>query len=453
MPTIHRDDPGARLLSPASPRPVRRSTLLSAYLALTTRAEGYGNRLLTRRLARGKEDPDRIAERRGEASQPRPEGPLIWFHAASVGESLSLLEVIRRLGAHDPALSFLVTTGTRTSAELLAARMPPRCIHQFAPLDVRAYVSRFLAHWHPDLAIWTESEFWPTMIVQTDDAGIPMLLINGRMSEGSIRSWRWLGRAPGALLDRFAAVQVQDDLTANALRQFGLPERKIAVTGTLKEGTPPPPCDETERQALSEAIGGRPVWLAASTHAGEEEIVLDAQTRAAGSTHNLLLILAPRHPERGDDVARIIAASGLRVARRSTGEPITRDTQVYLADTLGEMGLWYRIAPVSFVGGSLMEVGGHNPFEPAALGSAIIHGPHVQNFADVYARLSAASAAIEVRDAESLAVAVDRLIQPEGSAPLAYAAWEISSSGANVTDRALSLILDHLPDGARVAQG
>ena len=425
---------------------MRRSVILSAYLALSARGEGYANRLLARRLAGGKEDPDRIGERRGAASLPRPDGPLIWFHAASVGESLSLLEVIRRLGVHDPALSFLVTTGTRTSAALLAARMPPRCIHQFAPLDVRPYIARFLDHWRPDLAIWTESEFWPGMILQTHDAGIPMLLINGRMSERSTRNWRWLGRAPGVLLDCFAAVQVQDDMTAGALRQFGLPERKIAVTGTLKEGTPPPPCDETERQTLSEAIGGRPVWLAASTHAGEEEIVLNAHLRATRINHNLLLILAPRHPERGDEVEEIVAARGLRCARRSRGDALTRDTQVYLADTLGEMGLWYRIAPVSFVGGSLMEVGGHNPFEPAALGSAIIHGPHVRNFQDVYARLSAASAAVEIRDAEALATAVDHLIQPESSAPLAYAAWELSSSGANVTDKALSLILDHLPE-------
>lgn len=425
---------------------MRRSLFLSAYLALTARAEGYAGRLLNKRLAKGKEDPDRISERMGIAGAPRPPGRLVWFHAASVGESLSLLEVIRRLGAHDPGLSFLMTTGTRTSAAVLAARMPPRCQHQFVPVDARACVLRFLDHWRPDLAIWTESEFWPTLIVETHDRGVPMLLINGRMSDRSARDWRWMGGAAGALLDRFDAVQVQDDLTANALRGFGIPGERIAVTGTLKEGTPPPPCNESDRHALSEAIGGRPVWLAASTHSGEEEIVLAAQTRAARGVHTLLLILAPRHPERADDIVRMIEATGLRHARRSTGGQLIRDTQVYLADTLGEMGLWYRLAPASFVGGSLVPVGGHNPFEPAALGSAIIHGPHVHNFQDVYARLSAAEAAIEVRDAESLAAAVEHLIQPEGSAPLAYAAWEMCSAGADVTDRALALILDYLPD-------
>ena len=424
---------------------MRHSIFLSVYLALAARSEGYATRLLQRRLASGKEHGPRIGERKGEASVPRPTGRLIWFHAASVGESLSLLEVIRRLGAHDAGLSFLITTGTRSSAEVLAERLPARCIHQFVPLDVKRFVLRFLDHWQPDLAVWTESELWPTLIVETHKQDVPLLLINGRMSERSQRKWRWLGGAAGALLDRFDGIQVQDDITARALRSFGVPPERLTVTGTLKEGTPPPPCDESERSALSEAIGGRPVWLAASTHPGEDSIVLAAHRIAARSAHSLLLILAPRHPERGDDLAALIEDHGFRWARRSTGSPVTRDTQVYLADTLGEMGLWYRLAPVSFVGGSLVPVGGHNPFEPAALGSAIIHGPNTANFQDVYDRLTAAQAAMTAQDAESLAAAVTHLIQPDYSAPLAYAAWEVSSSGAAVTDRALALILDHLP--------
>lgn len=424
---------------------MRRSLALSLYLILSARAEGFAKKILEKRLKEGKESPERVEERKGFPSKDRPEGHLIWLHAASVGESLSLLEVIRRLGIHDPDLHFLMTTGTRTSAEILAARLPDRCVHQFVPLDARVFVRRFLEHWKPDLAVWTESEFWPALIVETHAAGIPMILINGRMSERSQKNWRWLGGAAGALLDRFAGMQVQDDMTARAFGQFGVPLKKLTVTGTLKEGTPPPTCDEAARQAMTEEIGGRPVWLAASTHPGEEDIVLDAQIRAASTAHALLLILVPRHPERGAEVAEMAVARGLRVARRSSGSALTRDTQVYVADTLGEMGLWYRLAPVSFVGGSLVQVGGHNPFEPAALGSAIIYGPHVQNFRDVYARLAAAEAAVNVTDAAELAAAVERLIQPDHSAPLAYAAWEVTSSGANVTDRALALILDHLP--------
>ncbi|MCV6596103.1 MAG: 3-deoxy-D-manno-octulosonic acid transferase, partial [Mangrovicoccus sp.] len=407
--------------------PMPRSLSLSAYLAATARADWLAERVLKKRLSQGKEDPQRIDERRGKASQPRPEGKLLWFHAASVGESLSILEVIRRLGNQDPGLEFLVTTGTKTSAAILAARMPPRCRHQFVPVDTRAYVRRFLDHWRPDLAIWTESEFWPTLLVETHRAGTPILLINGRMSERSMRNWRWLGGAARALLGCFSAVQVQDDQTATAMRHFGVPPENIAVTGTLKEGTPPPPCDENARNALSKSIAGRPVWLAASTHPGEEELVLQAHAQAALHTPTLLLVLAPRHPERGDEVEALIQQAGLRCDRRSKGAELSRDTQVYLADTLGEMGLWYRLCPVSFVGGSLVKIGGHNPFEPAALGSAILHGPHVYNFQDVYARLVSANASVEIHDAQGLAAAVSHLIQPGAAAPLAYAAWELSS--------------------------
>lgn len=418
---------------------------LSAYLAFSARAERWARRKLDDRLAKGKEDPDRIGERRGEASVARPEGPLIWFHAASVGESLSLMEVMRRLGQHDPNLHFLITTGTVTSAEILAARLPARVVHQYVPLDVRSFVQRFLDHWQPDLAIWTESELWPGLITATAARGTPLLLLNARMSEHSARRWQKLGGAAKALLGRFAAVQVQDDSTAAHLRKLGLPNDRLAVTGTLKEGTPPLPCDEAELAQLTDRLKARQIWLAASTHPGEDTIVIDAYKQAQCSTHHPLLILVPRHPERGDDIAGLLAEQGLSVARRSAGAFPDDACEVFLADTLGELGLWYRLAPVSLVGGSLVPIGGHNPYEPAALGSAIIHGPHVANFRDIYDRLDAGRAARCVNDAAELAATVSELLQPSKSAPMAYAAWELASSGADVTDKAIALILDHLP--------
>lgn len=424
------------------------SPALAAYLAFSARAEGWGRRKLERRLAAGKEDPARMGERRGEPGAPRPQGPLVWFHAASVGEALSLLEVIRRLGEAAPGASFLVTTGTRSSAEVLSARLPERCLHQYVPIDVRAFVRRFLDHWRPDLAVWTESELWPSLITETHSRRIPMLLVNARLSERSAARWRWSGGAARDLLSRFAAVQAQDDQTAIALKRMGLSPSRLQVTGTLKEGIPPPPCDEAEQHRLTALIAGRPVWLAASTHPGEEDMVSRAHRIAQASSHRLLLILVPRHPERGPEIGRRLDEAGWRLARRSAGETPETDTQIYLADTLGEMGLWYRLSPVSFVAGSLVDRGGHNPFEPAALGSAILHGPHVRNFADVYRRLDAAHAAREVRDAETLGAAVAELIQPDRAAPMAYAAWEICSSGAEVTDEALALILQHLPEAA-----
>ena len=421
------------------------SPALWLYLALTARGASRGRRILQRRLAEGREDPERIGEREGRASLPRPDGRLIWFHAASVGESLSLLEVIRRLGEHDKALNFLITTGTVSSAGILAARLPDRCQHQFVPLDIGPFVQSFLDHWHPDLAVWTESEFWPGLILSTEARGIPVVLVNARMSERSARRWRWLPGAARRIVSAFRAVQAQDDVTAAALRDLGVPPERLAVTGTLKEGMPPLPCNEVERVRLSRKIGDRPVWAATSTHPGEEEIVAEAQARASQSVLRLMVILAPRHAERGDAIAAALRARGCNVAQRSAGQDPQPETTVYLADTLGELGLWYRLAPVSFVGGSLVDKGGHNPFEPAALGSAIIHGPHVRNFADIYARLDAAGAARQVRDVTTLVTAVTDLSRPDRRAPMAYAAWELSSSGADVTDKALALILDHLP--------
>jgi len=422
-----------------------RSPVLALYRAATARGEGWAERRLARRLAEGKEDADRLDERRGHASRPRPPGRVIWFHAASVGESLSLLEVIRRLLDTEPDLSCLITTGTVTSAQVLAARAPDRCLHQFAPLDLRPHLRRFLGHWRPDLAIWAESELWPNMIEETAATGCPMLMLNARLSERSAGRWRFANGAARHLLGRFRAVQAQDRATARALIRLGLPEQRLTVTGTLKEGTPPPPCDPAELARLTRLIGTRPVWLAASTHPGEEAQVLAAHQQASRHWHRLLLILAPRHPDRGDEIAAQVGAERLHFVRRSTGPDPDGETRVWLADTLGEMGLWYRLAPVSFVGGSLVPVGGHNPYEPAALGSAILHGPHVANFADIYARLDAAGGARAVMSGAELAMGLGDALQPDVSAPMAYAAWDVCATDTGATDRAVALIAAHLP--------
>jgi len=425
-----------------------RSLALPLYLALTSRATGFAERTLARRLAAGKEDPGRLDERRGIAGRARPPGRLIWFHAASVGEALSIQELIRRLGSARPELSFLITTGTVTSSEILASRLPPRTIHQYIPLDLRPYVRRFLAHWQPDLAVWTESELWPALMCETHARRVPMLLVNARISGRSHRHWRWLPGAAKTLVGLFRGIYAQDATTAIYLRRLGAPASALKIVGTLKEGSAALPCDEAERAALARMLAGRPVWLAASTHAGEEEMVVAAHGESRRTAHLLLLILAPRHPERGADLAARLTADGWSVALRSRGDTPGDETEIYIADSIGEMGLWYRLAPVSFVGGSLVEVGGHNPFEPAALGSAIIHGPHVANFADIYQRLEEVGAALEVRDADTLAQTVIRLLAPDEAARMAAAAWEVSSRGAEVTDLTLRLILDTLDGGA-----
>ena len=432
---------------------MRFSLALSAYLAFSARAARFAERKLAARLAESKEDAARLDERRGIAGMARPEGELVWFHAASVGESLSLLELIRRMIEERPDLHVLVTTGTVSSAEVMQARLPQGAMHQFIPVDVLPWVRRFLDHWRPDLAVWTESELWPALIVETGARGIPMVIINARMSKTSHDRWRFLRGMARSLLERFAEAHVQDDLTAGYLRRLGLPGERLHVTGTLKEGAAALPADEAERQRLADHLAGRPTWLAASTHEGEEEVILQAHRQALRINPRLLLVVVPRHPHRGDAVARLIAAQSFRHARRSAGELPDPETAVYLADTMGELGLWYRLAPISFVGGSLEPVGGHNPFEPAALGSVILHGPYVSNFSDIYQRLTEAKAARLVSSPDGLAAAVNDLLNPDRAADMAHAAWEVCSAGAVVTDMALDMLFDHLDERARAAAG
>ena len=416
------------------------SWLLGLYLAASARGASVARRALDRRRRAGKEDPGRLGERMGQPSLPRPPGQLAWLHAASVGEAASLLELLRRLEQARPELNCLVTTVTMTSAQFIGTRLPDNCVHQYVPVDVVPWVRTFLDHWRPDVAVWTESELWPAMLVEAHARAIPMLLINARISARSFRRWRSVPSVSRALLARFDRILAQDDLAGEQLAQLGADPERLSVEGSLKEGAAPLPHDEAERQRIARTFAGRPVWLAASTHPGEEEIVLGAHERARQAHPMLALILAPRHPSRGDELAAMLRARGLHVAQRSTGEPIGVETDVYLADSLGEMGLWYRIASVSFIGGSLAEVGGHNPFEPALLGSAILHGPHVRNFADGYARLAAAGAALLVRDEASLCEALVAMLAPDRAAAMAAAAWEVCSESADVTDTVLAAI-------------
>ena len=417
-----------------------RPLLLRLYLAASARGGGLARRTLERRRGEGKEDAERLGERMGQAGLPRPEGKLVWFHAASVGEAASLLEMLRRLTQARPEVSCLVTTGTITSAQFMAERLPEHCLHQFATLDVLPWVRGFLDHWRPDVAVWTESELWPATLVETDARGIPMLLINARISSKSFRRWRAMGGMPRALLGRFDRILAQDALAGEHLTALGADPDRLSVEGSLKEGAAPLPYDEAERVRIARALAGRPVWLAASTHPGEEEIAIGAHARARRALPMLALILAPRHPVRGDAIAEMLRGRGLQVAQRSKGEPIAPDTDVYLADTLGEMGLWYRIASVSFVGGSLVDIGGHNPFEPALLGSAILHGPHVRNFIDGYRRLSEAGAAVLVRTEAELSEALVVTMAPDRAAAMAAGAWAACSEGAEVTDTVLEAI-------------
>lgn len=417
------------------------SPLLSAYLFWSNRAHRFGERKFQARLAEGKEDAARLDERRGIASLERPPGQVIWLHAASVGESVSVLEMLRRMGEERPDVTFLITSGTVTSGEVLASRLPDGALHQYVPLDVRPWMRRFLDHWDPDLIVLAEGEIWPALLHEAKLRGKPVAMINARMTDATYRRWRRFGRgAARKLLGYIDHVQAQEEQTAQRLRQLGLPETRLEVTGTLKEGSKALPHDEAERVRFASALGGRPCWLAASTHEGEEAGAAEAHAQARRSWQKLALVIAPRHPGRGDEIVSSLRLDGWKVAQRSLGETLTAETDIYVADTVGEMGLWYRLCAVSFMGGSLVPVGGHNPFEPAALGSAILHGPEVYNFQDIFERLSAAGAARQVSDWADLGATLARVLEPDEAARMAHAAWEVCSDGTDVTERATDLL-------------
>jgi 3-deoxy-D-manno-octulosonic-acid transferase len=381
----------------------------------------------------GKEDPARLRERRGIPGRPRPSGPLLWIHAASVGEANAVLALIERLLQTHPWLEILVTTGTIASARVLERRLPLRARHQFAPLDLPRWIARFLDHWRPDLAIWVESELWPNLVLATQARGIPMVLVNGRLSARSYRRWR---RWPGLIrpvIGAFAQCLAQDEEQAGRLQRLGA--RRVEGLGDLKAAATALPVDRIELDRLRRQIGGRPVWLAASTHAGEEEIAAAVHRRLAPNHRRLLTIIAPRHPIRGAEIAATLTGLAMRVVRRSAGQPIVADTDIYLADTMGELGLFYSLAGIAFVGGSLARKGGHNPFEPARLGCAVLHGPDIRNCAAMAAALAAVGADEVVTDDAELARAVSTLLhRPQLRAERAAAGTRAAAAGFAVLD-------------------
>ncbi|HEX3709583.1 MAG TPA: 3-deoxy-D-manno-octulosonic acid transferase [Pseudolabrys sp.] len=384
---------------------------LRAYRLLSAAVAPLAPIFLARRLARGKEHRARLAERRGEASVARPQAPLVWLHGASVGELASVLPLIQSITSR--GIAMLVTSGTVTSSELAENRLPPGVLHQFVPLDVPRYVRGFLDHWRPDLALFVESDLWPNLMIETSKRGVPMILVNGRLSERSLRRWRYLPSLIVNLLRRLDLCLARTP--ADAMRLGELGAEHIVTTGDLKLDVPAPPADAAKLLALKDAIAGRPVIAAASTHAGEETSVIEAHGQLRSVFPGLLTIIAPRHPERGAGVAEIAAAAGLQTALRSRGELPGRSTEIYVADTLGELGIVYRVAPAVFVGGSFARHGGQNPIEAAKLGSAILHGPNVWNFAEIYAALDQAQGAVRLSD-ERLLVSGFRALMAQPAA-------------------------------------
>ena len=405
-------------------------------------------RYLRRRLAQGKEDAARFGERLGRAGMARPDGPLLWVHGASVGEAVSALPLIERLRHDWPKATVLVTSGTVTSARLMAERLPPGAIHQYVPVDLPQAVAGFLDHWRPDLGLFVESEFWPNLLRGAAARGTRLVLLNGRISADSYRGWGRARPLIEGLLGCFALIAARSPEDRDRL--VGLGAAPVLTPGDLKAAAPPLKADAAELARLRAEFQGRPCWLAASTHPGEEKIAGETHRALKGRFPGLLTLLAPRHPHRGAAIRRELEAVGLAVAQRSRGETVGGGTDIYLADTLGELGLWYSLAEVVLVGGSLIAHGGHNLLEPAKLDRAILTGPHTANFARMAAEMAEAGALREVGGPAALTAAVaDLLADPAGRQALATAAGGYAAAQAGVLDRIMEALAPLLHEAVR----
>jgi 3-deoxy-D-manno-octulosonic-acid transferase len=414
---------------------------LRVYRRLSSAVVPLAPALINRRLKLGKEDPARIGERRGMSQDVRPNGPLVWIHGASVGEVLAAAGLIEKLRALN--IRILLTSGTVTSAAIVAKRFPADIIHQYVPYDSPRYVARFLDHWRPSLALFIESDLWPNLILSSAARRLPMVLINGRMSQRSFPRWRRVSGTISALLGRFDVCLAQSRTDAERFTALGC--RDVVVTGNLKLDVPAPPADPVKLERLTSVTRGRPIVVAASTHPGEEEILLETHKTLAGIFPLLLTVIVPRHPDRGLSIARMIAAAGLKPSLRSREELPVAATDIYVADTMGELGLFYRLAPIVFMGGSLVAHGGQNPIEAAKLGASIVHGPHVFNFSDVYEALDGAAGATQADTEEALVKQLGQLLaDPAACEHMNAASARVVDQLGGALDRTLAALEPYL---------
>lgn len=379
------------------------------YRTVTKLAKPLIRSHLAARLKNGKEDSDRWAERRGVPSRPRPKKKLVWFHGASNGESLSALPMINALRESHPDIAILITTGTISSAELMAKRLPEGVIHQYVPVDHPDWARRFFDHWYPDMVVWIESELWPNILYEIKKRSIPAVLVNARMSLRSFGRWRFLPGMARNVLSPFSLCLAQ---TKQDARHFsGLGAKNVEVVGNIKFASDALPYQSDDVLIMQKQIGNRPFWFFASTHEGEEEQAIALHKDMMKHHSNLLTIIAMRHPHRADAVMRMLDQSGLRTARRSMGQFPDAKTDVYVVDTLGEMGLFYALSDLVVIGGSFIPHGGHNPIEPTHLNCAILYGPHMFNFKEICSQMEQTDAVIPVRNLKELEKELLDLIQ------------------------------------------
>jgi 3-deoxy-D-manno-octulosonic-acid transferase len=429
--------------------PASTSLALGLYRLAGKLATPFAPAILRRRASRGKEDPGRTSERLGSPSVARPDGPVVWLHAASVGESVSLLPLIEAIVAKWPGITPLVTTGTVTSAQMMAKQLPAAAIHQYVPVDLPGPVSRFLDFWRPALGIWVESELWPNALVGLHRRGIPALMVNGRMSTKSHRRWQRLRSVARGVVAPFAVVLGQSQADGDRFKSLGA--RDVRFLGNLKAAAPPLEADPNALAAMEDALRGRPTWLAASTHPGEEAIAGNVHSGLAPDHLGLITLIAPRHPDRGPEIAGELIAQGLNVGLGSRGDVPGPETEIFIADSLGRMGLWYRLATAVFVGGSFGTVGGHNPLEPARLGCALVFGPDMENARALADGLIDQGGAVQVSDQHWLQGAIGALLSsPELMAQRARAAAAFANAQAEVLDTTMEAIAPWLETASQM---
>ncbi len=417
--------------------------MLTAYKTLTACAGPAFNAMLALRTKRGKESAERLNERKGQSSHQRPEGFLYWVHAASVGEAQSALFMIDKLLNETPKASVLITTGTLSSAQFLSSKLPQRCLHQFYPLDHPAWVRRFLNHWKPDIALWLESELWPNMLLEIKKRQIPALLINARMSDRSFQKWSFFKKSAATLLSAFNAVLCQTDSYKAIYEELGA--NKTVTTGNIKYSAAPLPYDEVKLKALKEKTKNRQLWLYASSHKSEEAIACKIHNALKDTMPNLLTIIVPRHPARKDQILEQCKPLGMTFTCRSDNEALPDDkTDIYMADTFGELGLFYRLCPVAVIGRSLSDDGGggHNPIEAAQLECAILYGPNVQFQQEIYDEMNTHNAALMVQNEEDLRLTLKALLSDEGTLnALTKRGKAFTDSKQNIIDRTIEKII------------
>ncbi len=383
---------------------------LQSYLWLAKAMTPLWRWALEKRLQRGKETPQSLDQKWVKAPAHRPEGPLVWGHAVGVGEAMALAGLFAQMGQQWPEAHFLITTTARTSGDALhKTGLPPRCLHQFAPVDTPATVARFLDHWRPVLGVWCEMDLWPALIHATAARGIAHVLVNARLDAVALSKRRWGRAIYQALLPGFSCLWAQNTVTRDGLIALGAKPHSILVTGTIKTMSPPLGCDAKQLAVWRTSLQSRHVWLLASSHPDEETLALQVHTLLRQQHPNALLLIAPRAPARGGEI-QALCPNGTLLRSTSVDLPSQHDA-VYIADTIGEMGLWYRLAPVSMLGGSWAPVGGHNPHEALALGCYVLHGPNIWNFAESYEDLDTQGLSKEVKEIQDLAQAISRAWQ------------------------------------------